>query len=93
MLRFLAILLAFTMMLPSRGAADEWDKVREAVKERLKDPESAQFRKFRKVSDGEICGEVNAKNSYGGYTGFSAFIYFVKDDRAIIDQIAVTLCR
>ena len=40
-----------------------------AVKNNLKDPESAQF----KDVDG-YCGEVNVKNSYGGYTGFKRFI-------------------
>lgn len=31
-----------------------------------------------------ICGEVNAKNSYGGYNGFEGF--FVAGDIAMIDQ-------
>lgn len=44
-------------------------KAKELVTARLKDPESAQFR-----SQTGICGEVNAKNSFGGYTGFKRFI-------------------
>lgn len=42
----------------------------------LKDPDSAKFRNVRmKAFDGMhvVCGEVNAKNSYGGYTGFKKF--------------------
>jgi hypothetical protein len=39
----------------------------------LLDPASAEF---RNVANGpEVCGEVNAKNSYGGYTGFKVFIF------------------
>lgn len=43
----------------------------------LKDPASAQFRDLyvsRSSTDGlTLCGEVNAKNSYGGYVGFNRF--------------------
>jgi hypothetical protein len=48
----------------------------DAVKERLKDPDSAQFRwmPMRDPPKEEMyCGMVNAKNSYGGYSGFSPF--------------------
>jgi len=42
--------------------------VRDAVRESLKDPDSAMF---RNQVDG--CGEVNAKNSFGGYVGYRRF--------------------
>lgn len=38
----------------------------------LKDPDSAKFRNV-KVKWGNVCGEVNAKNSYGGYVGYRRF--------------------
>lgn len=49
-----------------------------AVRASLKDPDSAQFKdvyanyteKFGVVA----CGQVNAKNSLGGYTGFKRFV-------------------
>lgn len=49
----------------------------------LKDPESARFRnvftKENKKEDGSIsylvCGEINAKNSYGAYVGYKPFYY------------------
>lgn len=41
----------------------------------LKDPTSVIYRNLAAYSDGVICGEYNAKNGYGGYTGFSWFIY------------------
>ena len=42
----------------------------------LKDPNSVQFRKLHVAHEGAkpvLCGELNAKNSYGGYVGFRRF--------------------
>ena len=47
---------------------------RELVTANLKDPDSAKFRNQKGV-----CGEVNAKNSFGGYAGFVRFIAGGKD--------------
>ncbi len=51
------------------------------VQKQLKDPDSADFRNVRlagmettgEVHRGWICGEVNARNGFGGYTGFQRF--------------------
>jgi hypothetical protein len=44
------------------------------VRAQLKDPHSAQFKGVRTMGDkGGYCGWVNAKNSFGGYSGFSVF--------------------
>ena len=53
------------------------------VKDTLKDPESAQFESFYKASgekDGYVCGYVNAKNSYGGYTGKKPYYVYIETD-------------
>ncbi len=63
-----------------------------AISKKLKDPNSATFgmmiRAMRPNVRGEptdtICGYVNAKNSYGGYTGEKPFVYFVQDGSANI---------
>lgn len=62
-------------------------KSRELVVGKLKDPESARFKdsKVLAVADGRghryfFCGLVNAKNSYGGYTGNSDYVFEVKAD-------------
>ncbi|PWE48482.1 hypothetical protein DEM26_18210 [Thioclava sp. NG1] len=50
--------------------------VKAEVSKELKDPDSAKFRNIFSVKSGEetiICGEVNARNSYGGYAGYSYF--------------------
>ena len=62
--------------------------LRAVLVDRLKDPASAQFRReFLSASDGEpevisLCGEVNSRNSYGGYVGFGGFI--VTGERLVI---------
>ncbi|WIX34151.1 hypothetical protein QO259_05670 [Salinicola sp. JS01] len=50
---------------------------RSAVRSGLKDPSSAQFRnEFFGQSGGNAigCGEVNAKNSFGGKSGYKRFV-------------------
>jgi len=47
------------------------------IKARMKDPESARFRNVfvsHSLGGPLVCGEVNAKNSFGGYTGFQRFV-------------------
>lgn len=53
------------------------------VKEGLIDPDSAKFRNQQ-----GNCGEVNAKNRMGGYTGFSRYVYFPEDKTVIIESDA-----
>lgn len=50
----------------------------EKVKAGLKDPASAQFRNV-KYNNGKasVCGEINSKNSFGGYTGFGRFCMYL----------------
>lgn len=51
--------------------------IENSVKDRLKDPDSAMFKLPKVNEDGKpdtYCGLVNAKNSYGGYTGYKPFL-------------------
>lgn len=48
---------------------EKQSEARKNVKLTLKDPDSAKFR-----NQSSSCGEVNAKNSFGAYTGFKRFI-------------------
>lgn len=64
--------------MEARTSINEEDKlaaIQDAIKSRLKDPDSARFRDVY-IFDGTdfVCGEVNAKNSMGGYTGFTTFM-------------------
>ena len=53
------------------------EEAKAAVVSVLKDPGSAQFQNVFITTPRQgmaVCGEINAKNSYGGYTGFQYFI-------------------
>lgn len=71
------------------SGTDMTDKVRrsmiEQITSELKDPVSAQFRHIRSCTPtmGTAvvwAGEVNAKNSYGGYGGFKKFFFALGSD-------------
>ncbi|MBX3429710.1 MAG: hypothetical protein KF779_09020 [Hyphomonadaceae bacterium] len=51
------------------------------------DPAAAQFRNVRMIENGNVCGEVNGKNRFGGYVGFRPFVYWA--DREIRAEIAM----
>lgn len=58
------------------------EKGKDLVASVLKDPDSAKFGRVYMVEDqaigdthyGLLCGEVNSKNSFGGFTGFRRFV-------------------
>lgn len=75
----LAGLGAITKTDKPEGASDfEYIRVNEErIASRLKDPGSAQFRGSVVSRSGGVpvvCGEVNAKNGFGGYTGHQRFV-------------------
>jgi len=47
---------------------------RDNVLNRLRDPDSAVFAGERLGENGVLCGQVNAKNGFGGFTGQKRFI-------------------
>lgn len=69
------------------------------ISKKLKDPDSAKFAFANKCEKGFTSsvpilglpiaygwmqkGEVNAKNSFGGYTGFSKFMVLMKDGKPV----------
>ena len=66
------------------------DKTKTAVKQRLKDPESAEFSSVKTVEyqgSTVVCGYVNASNSFGGKSGLQRFVgagdtVFLEEDGA-----------
>lgn len=59
--------------------AEQSSVIDDGLRRALKDPGSAQFGARMATRDQEsgtiwVCGYVNAKNSYGGYTGMSPFL-------------------
>ena len=69
--------VSLATFLKTNNEAAAIKQAQRAVADSLKDPMSAQFRNVRMVPYGPgsvICGEVNGKNSYGGYVGFKRFV-------------------
>lgn len=73
----LTVMLACCMPLHARElTSDEIKAVESTVKDSLKDPYSAKFEHgdFPETDKNSLyCGLVNAKNSYGAYTGYQLF--------------------
>lgn len=83
--------LAFAQTQAARIKAFNIAKAKEMVADEFSDPDSAKFRRMF-ISElinpkGEavlyLCGEVNAKNKMGGYTGYRRFI--VDHSMALVD--------
>lgn len=73
-------IVAAGVVLALAGCADPIvKKAQEEVAAELSDPASAQFRQVRVIKQvggtEAVCGEINAKNAYGGYVGFKDFAY------------------
>lgn len=75
------ILLVLLALSSLAAASPEDDRAFEAAKKaaayNMKDPASAQFRNMRYGGHNKIvvCGEINAKNGFGAYAGFTPFMY------------------
>lgn len=61
-----------------------------AVKSSLRDPDSAVFGTTYTGRDSAICGAVNAKNGFGGYTGPQLFMIH-KDELRVGVTLPLTL--
>ena len=105
------LLLAAMLFLPFSSFAQTPPKLdekllREAMADRLKDADSAKF-KAVKYAPAEapglwkMCGDVNAKNTYGGYAGFTRFYAMVSKDGKkppyyivmAVGELADTMCQ
>ncbi|MDH2135362.1 hypothetical protein N5J77_30035 [Sphingobium yanoikuyae] len=75
-------LMAIALVLTACAAEPTPDQrfaqeVESDVRRSLKDPDSANFEKIEAFAKEKIaCGKVNAKNSFGGYTGMEDFSYY-----------------
>lgn len=73
----------------------------DGVRERLKDPNSAQFKdSYFKIWQGTpvVCGWVNSKNALGGYGGFQRFVAagesvaYIEEEVADFDKVWKEMC-
>ena len=68
------------------------DEALRIISDRLKDPGSSQFRRLGYISGKNadsrvVCGQVNAKNPFGGYIGYQYFSVVWVDGSEIVDLI------
>ncbi len=73
----LSLPLAMTIATNAYSSdADQRDieEIKVAMEDRLKDSESAKFKRVVILEDGTTCGQVNSKNSFGAYSGFEPFM-------------------
>lgn len=79
-----------------KADADEWAKnelwivkAKNAIKDRLKDPRSAEFRRLVVSRTGGVpmvCGEVSSKNSFGGRNGFQRVVSAARPDLTFLEE-------
>lgn len=81
------IIFAQTVTDGSEGSitSGEMEGLMKVLPEFLKDPTSVQISKLHKDKDNGdyVCGMINAKNSFGGYTGTQPFRFGVKNEMLI----------
>lgn len=90
----LPLLLGSCQFIPGSDASKIKD-AETAVAAKLTDPSSAQFRNGKIAQPGLVCGEVNSKNQFGGYVGFTPYAYAAANKSVYIaDAAAVgeTVC-
>jgi hypothetical protein len=71
-----AFLLAAAPFVDAVRNQSDIEFAKAMVGSRLRDSKSAQYTNVHFVTDTLICGEVNAKNGMGGYTGYVSFAVY-----------------
>lgn len=60
-------------------------QAQDLVRHDMMDPDAAQFRDVKVISDGHcVIGEVNGKNRMGAYTGFRPFIVDLRSSKIAV---------
>lgn len=96
----LMVIGAWSMLVEEDKTSAIRVQARMAIQEQLKDPDSAEFRNIM-ASETVVCGEVNAKNAFGGYVGFTRFFHTAggitmldeAQDKASFDMLWRTFCE
>ena len=93
-MRYVVALLLCVIPATSAISADKMAEYKQAIAATFRDPASVQFKDVRlaKNVDGDdaLFGQVNAKNGYGGYAGFTHFCgAIIRAPRGLIANVAL----
>ncbi|ADU71558.1 hypothetical protein [Pantoea sp. At-9b] len=96
MFKFALIIIPIIFLSGCKPSDKDMVKFGESlVKQTLKDPESAKFNSYyRSFGDGVgyVCGDVNAKNAYGGYVGSRKYyVHLTVRDNKVVDNSTVKI--
>lgn len=84
---FVIALIYFTRAPTAPPAPEDRNiaSAKAAIRYAAKDPDSVTFRAVETKESGAVCGEFNAKNSYGAMAGFTRFIWQAPDKLSVAD--------
>lgn len=94
----LTLIFAATLSVGAIGASApkvNEKALRDSFADKLKDSDSAKFKDIHQIPGDVaglwiVCGDVNAKNSYGAYAGFVPFMAMAtKEGKAPVSYIAL----
>lgn len=66
----------------------EKSEVENAVRDRMRDPGSAVFGPMTPGKSGVVCGMVNGRNGFGGYSGMTPFFYVRETGRLSMSDLS-----
>ena len=88
-MRFPALYAVLLLLGCDEGySAGGMAKAKDAAAQKLRDPDSAKFRNVETCPDNEhwFRGEINGKNAFGAYAGFSEF-YAIGSVAYLVDEL------
>jgi hypothetical protein len=77
-------LLIISILISGCGDPALIKQAKQRVSANMRDPESVKFRNVHSAEEDYVCGELNAKNGFGAYTGFTRFSYDGFEDKVCI---------
>ena len=69
------LIISVLAILVSACGNKNVDLVKKSIESELSDPSSVLYKDVNEFPEGIVCGQVNAKNKFGGYIGFTPFVF------------------
>lgn len=82
----LIIALAIATAGQAHAGETQIETAKALLERTLVDPASVQYRDVKDVPGAGVCGQFNARNSYGGYAGFMGFAWRAGETSIATDE-------